>query len=106
MAQVTAPAWIQSLAWERPYTTGAAEQERKKKKGSKISNNLSFHLRKPEKELLLLFSGLSIHEDVGSIPGLAQWLKDLALLQAAAQVTDVAWIWCGCGWQQQLQSYP
>ena len=30
-----------------------------------------------------------VHEDVGLIPGLFQWVKDLALLKA---VTDVVWI--------------
>ena len=41
----------------------------------------------------------SIHEDEGLIPGLTHWVKETALLQAAVQVTDEAWIWlcCGCG---------
>ena len=58
-------------------------------------------------EFPLWLSGLrtqhSVCEDADLIPGLAQWVKDQVLLQAVAEVADMAWIWLCCGSSVGLQ---
>jgi len=58
----------------------------------------------------ILFPTISVYSIEGLIPGLAQWVKDPALSQAEAQVTDAAQIWlccgCGVGWRLQLLIQP
>ena len=58
-------------------------------------------------EFQLWFNGsrtqLSLHKDAHLITGLSQWVRDPALSQAVAQVTDAAWIWCHYGCDVGLQ---
>ena len=66
---------ILPLAWEPPYATGATLKRPKKKKRERENYPMDF---------LLWRSGSAVsweHWNVGWIPGLAQWVKDLVLPQ-------------------------
>ena len=70
-------------------------------KWSVLPDDLKMHLKtdlqKNMMQGVLWFSGLriqhSVWEDKGSVPGLAQSVKDPVLPQAEARVTDATWIW-------------
>ena len=57
--------WVQTLAQELPHAVGEAIKKKKKKRYS--------HCGTAEVNLT------RIREDAGSIPGLPQWVKNLAL---------------------------
>ena len=64
--RLVATALIRPLAWEPPYAAGAALEMAKRQKGVPV---MAQWLTNPIRN----------HEVVGLIPGLAQWVKDLAL---------------------------
>ena len=45
----------------------------------------------------------SIHEDADLTTSLAQWVKNMALPQAAAKVTHASWLWL---WLRQSATVP
>ena len=69
MLQVTAAISIRYLAWELSYAPGAAIEKKKKKESAGVPIMAQW-----------LVNPTSIQEDSGSIPGLTQWVEDLAML--------------------------
>ena len=77
--RLVATAPIQPLAWEPPYASGVALEKGKKTKTKQNKTKKTKNLGVPIMAQWLMNPSRN-HEVAGSIPGLAQWVKDLALL--------------------------
>ena len=106
---VVATALIRPLDWELPYAEGAALKRLKDKK-TKTKTKAKKHKQRSSFVAQRVKNPNSIPENVGSISGLTQWVKDPVSSQSAVYVSDAAWIpsccGCGVGWQPQLQFNP
>jgi len=72
--RLAATALIRPLAWEPPYAVGVAQEMAKRQKQQEQNK-----VRGVSIVAHWLTNPTSIHEDLGLIPGLTQWVKDQGL---------------------------
>ena len=105
LCRLAATALIGPLAWEPPDAVGGAlKKPKKEKKKPFLDNQLSPGLSSLFKNLLFwgvpivaqwLMNPTGNHEIVRLIPGLAQWVKDLASQTPLRSLIAVALVWAG-----------